>query len=126
MHSIFVTTNTLYVLVWNLALQPSNGQDPVTFAREMVEEQVHWATLIQTCAPGSRVVLVGSHSDEVADPAEIPRLLSDMAQGVRGELSKYCEAQQRELDQLTAMQTPSPNHVERSDQLQQLLSNRIV
>ena len=106
MHSIFVTTNTLYVLVWNLALQPSNGQDPVTFAREMVEEQVHWATLIQTCAPGSRVVLVGSHSDEVADPAEIPRLLSDMAQGVRGELSKYRETQQRELDQLTTMQTP--------------------
>ena len=32
---------------------------------QMVQEQAAWATLIQTCAPGSKVLLVGSHADEV-------------------------------------------------------------
>ena len=45
----------------------------------LVEEQVGGATLIQTCTPGSTVLLVGSHADQVEDSADIPKLLQDMA-----------------------------------------------
>ena len=47
-----------------------HGEDVVLDAmrettQKMVEDQAGWATLIQTCAPGSTVLLVGSHADEV-------------------------------------------------------------
>ena len=45
--------------------KPAEGQDMVTVTARMVEELARWATLIQTCAPGSKVLLVGSHADEV-------------------------------------------------------------
>ena len=60
----------------------------VALTSQMVEEQVAWATLIQTCAPGSKVLLVGSHADEVeGGEAEVERRCRDMAERVHAELA---------------------------------------
>eukprot|EP01043_Picozoa_sp_COSAG02_P060394 COSAG02_NODE_7882_length_2804_cov_19.389279_1_plen_616_part_00 len=55
MQQVFVTTDTLYILLWNVAKRPREGQDEQAFEREMVGQQVQWAQLIQSCAPGSTV-----------------------------------------------------------------------
>ena len=36
MQQVFVTPNTLYLLLWNVSKQPLEGQDPQVFRREMV------------------------------------------------------------------------------------------
>ena len=76
-HQTFFTDNTLFLLVWNLAPRPADGQDMAALTAQMAEELAAWATLIQTCAPGSKVLLVGSHADEVeggeAEVARAPR-----------------------------------------------------
>ena len=84
---------------------------------QMVQEQVAWATLIQTCAPGSKVLLVGSHADEVeGGEAEVERRCRDMAERVHAELAKYREAQQTELDS-------GLTNTVRKAQLRKVLSN---
>merc|ERR1711960_87867 len=89
-HQIFFTSDTLFLLLWNLNKEVTD---------QMVEEQARWATLIQTCAPGSKVLLVGSHADEVeGGDAEVERRCRDMAERVHAELAKYRAAQQTELD----------------------------
>jgi hypothetical protein len=55
MQQVFVTTDTLYILLWNVAKRPAEGQDEQAFQREMVAQQGHWAQIIQSCAPGSTV-----------------------------------------------------------------------
>ena len=55
MQQVFVTQNTLYLLLWNVAKQPAEGQDVRSFERERVAQQVRWAQIIQSCAPGSTV-----------------------------------------------------------------------
>ena len=55
MQQVFVTTDTLYILLWNVAKRPVEGQDERAFQREMVSQQVQWAQIIQSCAPGSTV-----------------------------------------------------------------------
>ena len=55
MQQVFVTPNTANCLVWNLAKRPAEGQDARAFEREMIDQQVHWAQIIQSCAPGSTV-----------------------------------------------------------------------
>ena len=55
MQQVFVTPNTLYLLLWNVAKQPAEGQDVRSFERERVAQQVRWAQIIQSCAPGSMV-----------------------------------------------------------------------
>ena len=55
MQQVFVTTDTLYILLWNVAKRPVEGQDERAFQREMVAQQVQWAQIIQSCAPGSTV-----------------------------------------------------------------------
>jgi hypothetical protein len=42
-------------LLWNVAKRPAEGQDEMAFERETVAEQVGWAQIIQSCAPGSTV-----------------------------------------------------------------------
>ena len=42
MRQVFVTPNTLYLLLWNVAKQPAEGQD-VRLERERVAQQVRWA-----------------------------------------------------------------------------------
>ena len=64
---IFVTPDTLYLVLWSLAKQPQPGQDAAAHRTEMIQELAKWATLLQTCSPGAKVQLVGSHKDEVAD-----------------------------------------------------------
>ena len=59
----FFTPDTLYILVWNVALPDSESGTTVA---KMEEQQASWASLIQTCAPGSTVLLVASHADEVS------------------------------------------------------------
>ena len=55
MQQVFVTPNTLYLLLWNVAKRPDEGQDARSFEREMVAQLVRWALIIQSCAPGSTV-----------------------------------------------------------------------
>ena len=55
MQQIFVTPDSIYALLWDLARKPKDGQDVESHWREMVAQQVHWAMLIQACAPGSSV-----------------------------------------------------------------------
>ena len=84
MHGLFVTPQTLYVLVWNLAARPQEevGEDAEAFAERTVQTLASWATLIQGCAPGSTVLLVGSdgmqqltRDREIADEASARSLL---------------------------------------------------
>ena len=62
MQQVFVTPNTLYLLLWDLAKRPAEGQDAQAFRREKVAQQVQWAQLIQSCAPGSTVRQLGAPS----------------------------------------------------------------
>ena len=55
MQQVFVTPDALNFLVWDLAKRPAEGQEEQAFQREMVAQQVHWAQIIQSCAPGSTV-----------------------------------------------------------------------
>ena len=55
MQQVFVTPNGLTLLLWNVAKRPAEGQDEAAFEREMVAQQVHWAQIIQSSAPGSTV-----------------------------------------------------------------------
>jgi hypothetical protein len=55
MQQVFVTPDALNFLVWDLAKRPAEGQEERAFQREMVAQQVHWAQIIQSCAPGSTV-----------------------------------------------------------------------
>ena len=119
---IFVTPDTLYLVLWSLAKQPQPGQDAAAHRIEMIQELAKWATLLQTCSPGAKVQLVGSHKDEVADEALVAEQCRWMAAGVHAELSTYRETQQRELDQLSLMQDLSPHASERKRQLQRVLS----
>lgn len=50
MHQIFVTSDTLYLLIWNLAKRPRPGQDAATQMQKM----------IATCAPGFKVLLMAA------------------------------------------------------------------
>eukprot|EP01047_Picozoa_sp_COSAG01_P057490 COSAG01_NODE_6651_length_3557_cov_2.387702_1_plen_1094_part_10 len=95
MHQTFLSHNTLYILVWNVAMDSSDHQ--------LEEKMASWATLLQTCAPGSRVLLVASHADEVEDPSVIPGRCQRMTTAVRGMLDQHRAEQQRELDRLAAL-----------------------
>ena len=55
MQQVFVTPNGLFMLLWNVAKRPAEGEDEEAFERAMVAEQVHWALIIQSRAPGSTV-----------------------------------------------------------------------
>ena len=55
MQQVFVTPNTANLLLWNVARRPAEGQDVRSFERERVAQQVQWAQIIQSCAPGSTV-----------------------------------------------------------------------
>jgi hypothetical protein len=55
MQQVFVTPGGLCVLMWNVAKRAEEGEDEEEFVRKMVAEQVHWAQIIQSCAPGSTV-----------------------------------------------------------------------
>ena len=101
MHASFLSKNTLYILLWDLS-RPQPGEDAAAVTVEMVRKQCEWATLIQTCAPGSTVLLVGSHADEVANPAEIPRRLKHMRQSVHDQLEIHRAAQHAELASVSA------------------------
>ena len=95
MHQTFLSHNTLYILVWNVALESDDHQ--------LEEKMASWATLLQTCAPGSRVLLVASHADEVEDPSVIPGRCQRMVTAVRGMLDQHRAEQQRELDRLAVL-----------------------
>ena len=73
---IFVTPDTLYLVLWSLAKQPQPGQDAAAHRTEMIQELAKWATLLQTCSPGAKVQLVGSHKDKVADEALVEGIVA--------------------------------------------------
>lgn len=71
MQQIFVTPDSIYAQLWDLARKPKDGQDVESHWKEMVAQQVHWAMLIQACAPGSsvsQVSLLTRHSLRHASP----------------------------------------------------------
>ena len=80
MHQSFFSDHTLYILVWNVAL---------TNDVEMQEAQAAWASLIQTCAPGSKVLLVASHADKVEDVAVVERRCNEMTRAVHVLLDQH-------------------------------------
>eukprot|EP01050_Picozoa_sp_SAG11_P000376 SAG11_NODE_11_length_27870_cov_16.327428_3_plen_1940_part_00 len=119
MHQPFVTQGTLYVLVWDIS-RPRPGDVAVTRDREMkdiVRLQVQWATLIQTCAPGSTVLLVGSHADEVDGLADLDERCQYVQEYIREELVRYEEVQRAEYERLAAAQTTSSEAQARFRQL---------
>ena len=99
MHQCFLTKDTTYVLVDDIS-RPRPGED-VSTQKENEQKLVGWATLIQSCAPGARVLLVGTHADAVGDATLVDQRCMHMADTVRKALGKHRQAQQEELKQLT-------------------------
>eukprot|EP01051_Picozoa_sp_SAG22_P005276 SAG22_NODE_307_length_12666_cov_761.250259_10_plen_1050_part_00 len=120
MHQPFVTEKTLYVIVWDVSY-PRPGDDAFAVTEDIVRKQAQWATLIQTCAPGSTVLLVGSHADEVDDPACVEERCRHIEQRVCGELEKYRSVQIAEYEKLSVAQKSGPAAVARFRQLSQVL-----
>ena len=102
----------MYLLVWNVAL--SNDV-------EMQERQAAWASLIQTCAPGSKVLLVASHADEVDCADAVARRCNEMTRAVRVLLDQHRQAQQAELDRLIAIPSLDADSTDRKTQLERIL-----
>eukprot|EP01049_Picozoa_sp_SAG25_P013343 SAG25_NODE_2040_length_2005_cov_1.699895_2_plen_621_part_01 len=113
MHQTFLSHNTLYILVWNVALESEDHQ--------LEEKMASWATLLQTCAPGSRVLLVASHADEV-NPSVIPGRCQRMITAVHGMLNQHRVEQQRELKRLAALPATG-NEQARTLLLEEVLKN---
>ena len=120
MHQPFVTKDTLYLLLWDMS-HPRSGDDAFAVTEDIVRSLAQWATLIQTCAPGSTVLLIGSHADEVDDRALIDQRCLYMQQRVCAELEKYRSVQLVEHERLSAAQQSSPAAVARFEQLSQVL-----
>eukprot|EP01047_Picozoa_sp_COSAG01_P032118 COSAG01_NODE_2307_length_7944_cov_31.370045_6_plen_1082_part_00 len=114
MHQTFLSHNTLYILVWNVALESEDHQ--------LEEKMASWATLLQTCAPGSRVLLVASHADEVEDKTVVPGRCQRMVTAVRGMLDQHRAEQQRELDRLAVL-PPTGKEQARKQLLEEVLRN---
>jgi GTPase SAR1 family protein len=114
MHQTFLSHNTLYILVWNVALESDDHQ--------LEEKMASWATLLQTCAPGSRVLLVASHADEAEDPTAVPGRCQRMVTAVRGMLDQHRAEQQRELDRLAVLPATG-NEQARKQLLEDVLKN---
>ena len=112
MHQSFLSDHTLYLLVWNVAL--SNDV-------EMQETQAAWASLIQTCAPGSKVLLVASHADKVEDVDVVARRCNEMTRAVHVLLDQHRQAQQAELDRLVATPSLDADSNDRKAQLERIL-----
>eukprot|EP01043_Picozoa_sp_COSAG02_P030553 COSAG02_NODE_1955_length_10267_cov_15.640736_1_plen_1378_part_00 len=114
-HQNVFTKDTLYLLLWNLKEEITD---------KMVDEQVRWSTLIQTCAPGSTVLPVGSHADEVeGGEDEADQRCRDMVTSLKKKLEEYEAKHKQELDSLSSMQ--DPNHVfaaNRQNQLERVLN----
>eukprot|EP01047_Picozoa_sp_COSAG01_P112274 COSAG01_NODE_41033_length_456_cov_2.070028_1_plen_109_part_10 len=81
-----------------------------------------WATLLQICAPGSRVLLVASHADEVEDSSVIRGRCQHMITAVRGMLDQHRAEQQRELDRLAVLPATG-NEQARKQLLEEVLRN---
>jgi len=117
MHQSFLSDHTLYLLIWNVAL-PNDA--------EMQETQAAWASLIQTCAPGSTVLLVASHADEVqdADAADVvARRCQEMASAIHVLLDHHRQAQRAELDRLVAIPSLDADSTDRKSQLERILES---
>eukprot|EP01046_Picozoa_sp_COSAG06_P071174 COSAG06_NODE_20242_length_803_cov_0.877841_1_plen_242_part_10 len=87
----------------------------------MQEAQAAWASLIQTCAPGSKVLLVASHADEVEDVAVVERRCNEMTRAVHVLLDQHRQAQQAELDRLVATPSLDADSNDRKAQLERIL-----
>ena len=119
MHQTFLSQATLYILVWNVAMPPpaTDGNDQ---ALEAMESKVaDCATLIQTCAPGAKVILVASHADEIADAAEVERRCQRMVEATSRRLEQTYQAQRVELAEL--QRQAAPEHVGRMRQLRRVV-----
>eukprot|EP01049_Picozoa_sp_SAG25_P005687 SAG25_NODE_396_length_8539_cov_5.889336_3_plen_1378_part_01 len=99
MHQMFLSPNTLYLLVWNVARVPVGD---TAEARREHEKLTGWVNLIQTYCPGAKVLLVASHADEL-DAYAVEQRCEGMVGVVHRVLAKHRAAQQRELDTLRSL-----------------------
>jgi GTPase SAR1 family protein len=102
MHGIFLSPNTLYLLVWNVALAAKGGTDQ---ARHFHEILANWADLIQSHCPGAAVQLVASHVDQVDDLSTVKQQCDKMLISVKDILVGHRIAQQEELHRLECAPT---------------------
>ena len=114
----FFTPDTLYILVWNVALPDSESGTTVA---KMEEQQASWASLIQTCAPGSTVLLVASHADEVSSTELVQERCQQMLEGIHRLLQEHREAQSAELKQILAISANDRDIHSRRRHLQRVL-----
>eukprot|EP01052_Picozoa_sp_SAG31_P053171 SAG31_NODE_13495_length_865_cov_1.148825_1_plen_278_part_01 len=124
MHQPFVTQGALYLLLWDIS-RPRAGDGVPAAMKDLVRLQVQWTTLIQTCAPGSTVLLVGSHADEVSDLAvpDLDRRCQEMEHGIRDELAKCEEVQRAEFGRLADARSTSTAAQARFRQLARVLEH---
>ena len=113
MLSFFFTTDALYVLMCPISR-------PLT--PQLLEQMVRWAASIQTCAPGSAVVLLGSRCDEADDAALVPARCEQLAARIGEELERQRRAQRQQLAALQLIDAVDERGAQRRLQLQTLLS----
>ena len=113
MLSFFFTTDALYVLMCPISR-------PLT--PQLLEQMVRWAASIQTYAPGSAVVLLGSRCDEADDAALVPARCEQLAARIGEELERQRSAQRKQLAALQLIDAIDERGAKRRLQLQTLLS----
>jgi hypothetical protein len=113
MLSFFFTTDALYVLMCPIS-RPLTAQ--------LLEQMVRWAASIQTCAPGSAILLLGSRCDEADDAALVPVRCEQLAACIAEELERQRWAQREQLAALQLMDAVDERSAKRLLQLQTVLS----
>eukprot|EP01043_Picozoa_sp_COSAG02_P066053 COSAG02_NODE_10157_length_2007_cov_1.589099_1_plen_563_part_01 len=116
----FHTPNTLYLLLWDIS-KPHPGPNMQAEPEMIIQKLVRLAAQIQTCAPGSKVLLVGSHADQVAERVDVAERCQHMARQIQQELDLHRKAQQEEVARLTTTQAAS--RIPRVKHLRKLLDS---
>eukprot|EP01047_Picozoa_sp_COSAG01_P015044 COSAG01_NODE_745_length_13872_cov_40.816525_7_plen_3569_part_00 len=93
----FFSDGALYLLAWDL----SKPEPPVSQLR-------HWISCVQSCAPGSIVVLVGSHLDEVSE-VDARRSCDTVKRGLENERDNWKRHQDGQFSPHSARLTNRPN-----------------
>jgi GTPase SAR1 family protein len=106
----FLTDEALCVLL---------GSVKQAVSPQLRAQMVQWVTSIQTCAPGSKVLLLGSRCDEAEGPTQVTQRCLELASCVREELERQRHAQRSELAKLETLRDGST--ARRQQQLRTLL-----
>ena len=110
----FVTEATLYILLGPIAK---------ALNASLREQMIRWAFSIQTGAPGSKILLLGSRADEADDPAQVQPRCEQLAACIREALQRQQAAQRAELANLLATGDAA---APRCEQLRRLLARPLI